>query len=65
MRFSEVATSLTSLRTNKVALLPVYLMVREEDIPPEADVARLVATILLGIEEKVLVFQVTRTLHRN
>lgn len=64
VRFREAATarllSATPLRTNEMMLLPVYLgrrasRIREEDIPPKVDVAWMVAAILLGMTENLVV----------
>lgn len=71
--FQEAATarlhSPTTLRTSEVVPLPIYLVTRDtlfsvEDISPDINVAWLVATIMLGMEEKVVVFQAIRTSHR-
>lgn len=73
MRFREVATVrlhlATPLRTDYVVLLSVYIgrrasKIRVKDIPPEGNVTWLVVSILLCMEN-VVVLQTTRTPHRN
>lgn len=53
---------MTPLKTKEAVILLVYFgisvsRVKAEDIPPEVDAAWRVAIILLGIEEKVVVFR--------
>lgn len=62
--------SVIMLKAEEVILLQVYLgkcdpRVKAEEIPLAVDVAWLVASIILGIEEKVAIIQTTRTSHNN
>lgn len=72
--FLELATTrlhlATSLKINKVVLLPVYFgrrtsRVKVENILRDVNVLGLLAAILLGMEKEVVVLQAIRIPHRK